>query len=109
MLDLKSITDELGSVMSKWFEIGVQLGINETNLQQIEANYSTVERCFSGMISFWLKGNTEVAVTWKSIIVVLESRFVNEKGLANQLREKAGMKFDNKRKTSLSTGLFKCM
>ena len=99
-----SITNEFGSVIDKWFQIGVQLGVSEAKLHQIEANYRTVERCFSEMISFCLNGNTRVAVSWKSLIDALESQFVNEKGLANQLREKIGLKLD-KREASSLTGM----
>ena len=85
------MTNELGSVMAKWFPIGVQLGIDQAKLQEIEINYRTADRCFSEVINFWLKGNTPVAVCWKSLVEVLESPFVNEKGLARGLREKGGM------------------
>ena len=80
--------------MDKWFQIGVQLGLSETKLHQIESDHRTAERCFSEVIIFWLKGNTQVAVTWKSLVEVLESSFVNEKGLAKRLREKDGVKPD---------------
>jgi hypothetical protein len=93
-------------VIDKWFQIGVQLGVNESKLRQIETDYQILDRRFSEMISFWLSGNTLVAVTWMSLVQVLESRFVNEKGLANQLREKAGLKLDNKKEASLSTGVY---
>jgi hypothetical protein len=43
------------------------------------------------VISFWLAGNTPVAVSWKSLVEVLEQPFVGEKGLAMKLREKGGM------------------
>ena len=85
------MTNELSSVIDKWFRIGVQLGIDETKLNQIEADYRTVDRYFSEVINFWLKGNTQVAVTWKSLVEVLEAPFVNEKGLARRLREKGGL------------------
>ena len=103
-----SITNELGSVIDKWFLIGIRLGVSEAKLRQIEANYHTVERCFSEMISFWLNGNTRVAVSWKSLIDALESQFVNERGLANQLREKVGLKLDDKNKAPTSTGMSSC-
>ena len=85
------MTNELGSVMAKWFPIGVQLGINQAKLQEIETNYRTADRCLSEVINFWLKGNTPVAVSWKSLVEVLESHFVNEKGLARELRERGGV------------------
>ena len=78
-------------MIDKWFRIGVQLGIAETMLNQIEADHRNVDRCFSEVISFWLKGNTPIAVGWKSLVEVLESPFVSEKGLARGLREKGGM------------------
>ena len=85
------MTNELSSVIDKWFRIGVQLGIDETKLNQIEADYRSVDRYFSEVINFWLKGNTQVAVTWKSLVEILETPFVNEKGLAKRLREKGGL------------------
>ena len=90
-VDLQQVTNELGSIVQKWFQIGVQLGVSEGKLHQIEADYRITERCFSEMIIFWIKGNTHVPVTWKSLIQVLESSFVNERGLAVKLREKCGM------------------
>jgi hypothetical protein len=108
-LDLRNITNELGSVIDKWFQIGVQLGVSESKLHQIETDYHTLDRRFSEMISFWLNGNTQAAVAWMSLVQVLESHFVNEKGLANQLREKAGLKLDNKKEAPLSIGMFKCI
>ena len=89
-------------MIDKWFQIGVQLGVSESKLRQIEADYHTLDRRFSEMISFWLNGNTQVPVSWTSLVQVLESRFVNEKGLANQIREKAGLKLEN---TKDSTGI----
>ena len=78
-------------MIDKWFQIGIQLGLSESKLCQIESNYHDVERCFLEVISFWLNGNTQVAVSWNSLIDVLESPFVNEKGLADKLREKSGL------------------
>jgi hypothetical protein len=93
-------------VIDKWFQIGVQLGVSESKLRQIETDHQILDRRFSEMISFWLNGNTQVDVTWTSLVQVLESRFVNEKGLANRLREKAGLKLDDRKEAALSTGVY---
>ena len=85
------MTNELCSVIDKWFRIGVQLGLDETKLNQIEADHRNVDRRFSEVISFWLNKNTQGPVSWRSLVEVLESPFVNEKGLARRLREKGGM------------------
>jgi hypothetical protein len=87
-LDLKSVTNELGSVMAKYYPIGVQLGVPETKIEEIEMNYGTADRRFSEVIKFWLRENTSVAKSWESLVEVLESPFVNEKGLARKMREK---------------------
>ena len=84
------MTNELSSVIDKWFRIGIQLGLDESKLSQIEADHHGVDRCFSEVISFWLKGNTQIPVTWESLIEMLETSFVNEKGLSKRLRGKGG-------------------
>jgi hypothetical protein len=77
--------------MAKYYSIGIQLGVPEAKIKEIEMNYGTADRRFSEVIKFWLRGNTPVAVSWKSLIEVLESPFVGEKGLARRLRVKGGM------------------
>ena len=91
VLDLRSVTNELCSVMAKWYRIGVQLGVNEAKLEEIENNYQTADRRFSEVIKFWLRGNASAAVSWKSLVAVLEQPFVGEKGLAMRLREEGEM------------------
>ena len=91
MLDLRSVTNELGSVMAKWYPIGIQLGISQAKLKEFEMNHRTADRCFAEVINFWLDGNTPVAVSWTSLIGILEQPFIGEKGLAGRLREKGGM------------------
>ena len=90
-LNLRSVTNELVSVKGKWYHIGVQLGVDDTELEKIEKEYQEIDRRFSEVIKFWLRGNTSAAVSWKSLVEVLETPFVNEKGLAKTLREKGGM------------------
>ena len=91
MLDLRTITSELGSVMAKWYPIGIQLGVDQAKLKVFEINYRTADRCFAEVISFWLSGNTPVPVSWISLVKILEQPYIGEKGLATRLREKRGM------------------
>ena len=88
---MQSVTNELSSVKAKWHTIGVLLGIDPAKLEEIENNYQTADRRFSEVINFWLRGNTRVAMSWESLVEVLESPSVDEKGLAMRLREKGGM------------------
>ena len=88
---MRNLTNELVSVMAKWYYIGVQLGVDGAKLKEIENNYQTTDRRFSEVIKFWLRGNASAAVSWKSLVEVLESPIVGEKGLAMRLRKKGGM------------------
>ena len=80
-------------MIAKWHSIGVQLGIDQAKLEEIESNFRTANRRFSEVINFWLRGNTSdsVAVSWKSLVEILEKPFIGEKGLAMRLRKKIGM------------------
>ena len=91
VLDLWSITNKLVSVMAKWYRIGIQLGVDQAKLKEIKNNYQTADRCFSEVVKFWLRGNTRVAVSWESLVEILEQPFIGEKELAMRLREKGGM------------------
>ena len=86
--------NELGPMVCKWFHMGVQLGLSVSELHQIESDHHTADRRFSEVINFWLKGNTQVAVTWQSLIKALGSSSINEKGLAKRLSEKNGLEPD---------------
>ena len=77
--------------MAKWYSIGIQLGIVHAKLNEFEINYRAADRCFIEVINFWLKGNTPVPVSWKSLVEILELDCIGEKGLATRLREKGGM------------------
>jgi hypothetical protein len=90
-LDLGNVTNELVSVMAKYYRIGVQLRVDQAKIEEIENNYPTTDRRFSEVIKIWLRGNTPVAISWESLVEVLESPFVGEKGLARRLREKGEM------------------
>jgi hypothetical protein len=91
VLDLRNVTNELVSVMAKYYRIGVQLRVDQAKIEEIENNYPTTDRRFSEVIKIWLRGNTPVTMSWESLVEVLESPFVGEEGLARRLREKGGM------------------
>ena len=85
-LTLQNLNNELAAMISKYFYVGIQLGIPEHQLNEFESNYSEARRRFSEVISYWLKNSK--AVSWDSLITTLESQAVNEKKLASELREK---------------------
>ena len=86
-LTLQNLSNELATVVSKYFPIGIQLGVPDHQIKVFESSYnSDASRCFSEVISYWLK-NVK-AVSWDSIVTALESQSVNEKTLASELSEK---------------------
>lgn len=88
-LDIKTLVNELKPVKDRYGEIGIQLGIEMTQIKAIELEHSTVDRRLSETLDYWLRGNTEVPICWKSIIDALQQ--VGGKNLAEQLATKYGV------------------
>ena len=78
---------ELGEIDHKWFKIGVQLGVPHGKLKGFEKEVDPL----SAVINFWLSDNvedTEVPVSWRSVVAALKSSYVGETGLANSINSK---------------------
>ena len=86
-LTLKNLVNELIQVQTKWYAIGLQIGIESHRLKAIKQESSGLER-LSEVIERWLRENTEVPVSWKSVVKALKAPSVGEKGLADQLHKK---------------------
>ena len=87
-IDVRILSSELSAVQTKWYEIGVQLGITTDKLDTFQEDRNTTTRCFLATLKYWVDGNTDVPVSWESIIKVLNGPFVNEPALANYLQRK---------------------
>ena len=76
-------------MQSKWYEIGIQLGIKTDNLDVFkEDHYGRTARCFIETLNYWTGDNTDVPVSWESIINVLNDPIVNKPAIANRLQRK---------------------
>ena len=91
-LTLRTICTELGRVQYLWFQIGIQLGIPHHVLKQFEGGIDPL----SAVINFWLKGNTSVVISWKSIVKALKSDAINEISLAEKIRKEYCYQDDTK-------------
>ena len=83
-LDLKTICEALGSIKTKWFEFGIQLGISRNKLLEFEKERDPL----SAVIDYWLRGNvteSSALISWQSIVAVLKSKYVGETGLAEEI------------------------
>ena len=74
----------MGSVETKWFKIGIQLGIPRDKLLEFQQSPDPL----SAVVDYWLRGNvTEsvIPISWQSIANALKSKRVGEPGLAEQI------------------------
>ena len=85
---MKDLLEELSDCFSKYYHIGIQLGVDGGKIEEFDQDYSQkADRCFPAVISHWLDGNA-APVTWETLITALKSRSVNKKGLAEKLERK---------------------
>ena len=74
----------LGGVKTKWFKIGIQLGIPRNKLEEFEGK----EDPLSAVVDYWLRGNVKTPISWKSIVEALKSEYVGEPALAETISKK---------------------
>ena len=93
---MKNISSELSSV-SNWYQLGIHLGLEPTQLRQIEERSPTeIERCKKDMIELWLR--SKPGVSWKHIVTALRE-MGGEVATAKWIEQKY----------VIETGVFLCM
>ena len=85
--DLPFLHRELCPVSHKWYSLGVQLEISVGTLKRIELENRQITKCLLEMLTVWLQ-RTNPSPTWSVLIEALESSPVDERFLAQQLRDK---------------------
>ena len=83
--DLAKIIEDVHDAVDKWHNIGIQLGLHESELKSIESNYPRQTDRLREMICKWLQNKT---ATWGKMVSALKSRTVQEGYLAEQLESK---------------------
>ena len=82
---LKHLLDFVAAeIPSKWKIFGIQLDIPNDILETYPSHNST--ECFIQVFSTW-KRNSSPPYTWETVINVLESRSINERSLAEEIRK----------------------
>ena len=84
---LKTLLNDLTPVNHKWHRICIQLGIPNNKLREFEKNGDPLV----ASLDYWLNGNTDVPITWESVVAALESPSVGELGQAKVLKKKYWM------------------
>ena len=85
--DLKKVRSKTYEVRSKWYDIGLELGVPEGTLDCIERENHDISSRFLKMYSHWLK-TTDPKPTWKALVTALQQPAINAHSLADTLRQK---------------------
>ena len=85
--DLRVLMEELNNVSSKWYDVGMYLGVSVGRLDVIKKQYSDLTDCFRETLKTWLQTYVPPP-TWVNIVEVLRSRTVGEARLAAELERK---------------------
>ena len=83
--NIETLSRELTDISgSEWFNLGVQLGVKDATLRDIETNHKgDVQRCKTEMLRVWLQsGPTN---PWKRLATILEN--MGRKVLAQSILE----------------------
>ena len=81
----KDIAHISQQVAHKWRQIGLQLGVHSTELDQISSSDNFL--CCSELFRKWAAGEVTASCpfTWKGVIDTLDSSLVRESSLARDL------------------------
>lgn len=85
---LKDLMEDVGSVIPhKWQEVGIQLCLSSSQLEEIRANNSDVNARITAVFVKW-ECTTCSEYTWNTVYKALMSNHVNEKNLAATVKSK---------------------
>ena len=81
--DLAAVHSKAWRARSKWYNIGLQLGLTADDLDCIRMDYHDTDSCFTEMLKQWLRQSIEK--TWDRLIKALRSETVNYGALADSI------------------------
>ena len=88
---LKETCTELAPVASKWFLIGIQVGMNVAELQKLRQQYADPAELLREVLTFWLEGNTHIVPLLENAVKVLRTPSIDEEEFSDHLRVKYGL------------------
>ena len=86
-LDSDKINHLLIDIDYKWYEIGLSLRVDRSFLNYLKRNPGCSYYKLKKVIQIW-KDTEPSPVTWETVIAAIKSHIVNEKELANRIRQK---------------------
>ena len=86
-LNIVSLTELVTpSMATKWFEMGLQLGVDSKELKTIQHDTRDSKTACRAMFMEWLDTDAKTEKSWKRILTALSSRSVGRNTLAESLR-----------------------
>ena len=82
--DIPELLNFLNPVASKCYHLGLQLGVDSGELDNIKENYRNV--CEVQLCEILIKRLKQGSLTWAALLKALESKSVGEKRLAQEIR-----------------------
>ena len=83
--DLAVVTEEIGEESSKWYNIGLQLGLHAGVLDSIrESEHYDSDRCLTSTLKKWLR-SADLQPSWSNLAKALRAKTVGLGQLANQI------------------------
>ena len=80
----------LWDARSKWYMIGIELGLDVDELDAIEANsHHRTDECLSKMLHSWLR-QAIPRPTWSKLVEALRSRSIGYTNMAEELSAMSG-------------------
>ena len=85
-LDSEKVAHLLMDIDHKWYEIGLSLRVDRKSLDDLKCIPGFSYKKLKKIIELW-KETKPSPVTWKTVITAIESYPVNEKEIANHMRQ----------------------
>ena len=83
--DLNLVQAALWNARTKWFNIGIQLKMNITDLEEIEQTYmGKAGECITRLLIKWLRRKSPIP-TWNAILAALRSPPVGLSQMADEI------------------------
>lgn len=82
---LKWLVEDLYSARTKWYQLGLQLGLSTEELSVINISNSDVDQAFIKMLEQWLEGENP---SLEALAKALQTKSVNERKLSQIILSK---------------------
>ena len=85
-IELKNVYEDLINISHQWYDLGLQLELEEGTLKTIKSDNPESQHCLRETLSTWLK--TDPRPSWQTLCAALRSRTVGAEKLAGDLEAK---------------------